>query len=214
MMPWAILGIFIGFLLMTYIIVQGTRAALAWRQAAAAGDVKVITDIVEGAIKAWSSQKRPREVLPEVWRGVQSMQLTAVTADFVGVSCVSESEYRMDAGRWVEIRNPLQAGFGIAVKVLDLMFYELPHHRPDSVQVDVYTNYRDQGGATERECILSVRATRDEARAVDWDEWTAEEMVRSLNGLYRLGPTGHPLPVEPFDLPEGPASSATVEAGA
>lgn len=202
MMPWAVLGIFIGFLLMTYIIVQGTRAALAWRQAAAAGDVKVITDIVEGAIKAWNSQKKPKEVPAEIWRGVQSMQLTGVTASFVGVSCVSESEYKMDAGHWVEIRNPLQAGYGIAAKTLDLMFYELPHHRPGTVQVDVYTDYRDPNGSTHRECILSVRATRDGVRSVDWDEWTAEEIIRALAGRYRLGPTGHPLPVDPFDLPE------------
>ena len=35
MMPWALLGIFIFCLTLSYIIVQGTRAALAWRKAAA-----------------------------------------------------------------------------------------------------------------------------------------------------------------------------------
>ena len=48
-MEWAVLGLFIMFLIVTYIVVQGTRAALAWRQAAASGDVKVIREIVEDA---------------------------------------------------------------------------------------------------------------------------------------------------------------------
>ena len=37
-MEWAVLGLFIMFVIVTYIVVQGTRAALAWRKAAAEGD--------------------------------------------------------------------------------------------------------------------------------------------------------------------------------
>src|SRR5207249_3028023 len=116
MIQWAVLAIFILFLIMTYIILQGTRAALAWRKAAASGDVKVIRDIVEDAIGVWRSAKRPKEIRSEVWRGVQSMQLVDAAPDFVRVSCRAQSEYKMYEGHWIEVRNAFQEGTSVAVK--------------------------------------------------------------------------------------------------
>ena len=92
MLQWALLVIFILFLILAYIVVQGTRAALAWRKAAAEGDTKVIRDIVEDSLNGWRSQKRPKPVPVEVWRGIQSMVLVDVEADFVRVSATAESE--------------------------------------------------------------------------------------------------------------------------
>jgi hypothetical protein len=202
MMPWAIAGIFVIFLLIAYIIVQGTRAALAWRKAAAEGDVRVIRDIVDDAIKVWSSQKRPKEVRVEVWRGVQSMQAIEVAPGYVHVSVSAESEYRQDAGRWVEISNPFQSGTEIAAKAVDMLLYELPHYRPDDVQVDVYAQYRDDSGATRYDCVVSVQASREQARAVDWDEWTPSQVISEFDSRYKLSDTGRPLPVEPLETPE------------
>jgi len=214
-MPYAVGGLAVLFVIVTYIILQGTRAALAWRQAAAGGDVKVIRDIVEASIQGWSSQRRPKPVAPEVWRGVQSMQLADVEADFVRVSVIAESEYRMENGTWLEIRNPLQEGFSITVKAADMLFYEMPHYRPNRVQVDVYSQYRTESGATTRECILSTYTDRDAAKEVDWDEWTAEEIVRALGGVYRLSDTGRPLPVQPIQPPKAePPAEATTTAEA
>jgi hypothetical protein len=212
MMPWALLGLFLLFLLVSYIIVQGTRAALAWRDAAKAGDVGVIRDIVEDAIKVWSSQKRPKEVRAEVWRGVQSMLLAEVAPGYVHVSVSAESEFRMDRGEWLELSNPLQEGIAISVKVLELLLYELPHYRPDVCQVDVYTQYRDNAGATHRDCVLSTLASREAARAVDWDEWEAPEILQAFGAHYRLSDNGRPLPVEP--LPTPPEYVITEEAKA
>jgi hypothetical protein len=208
MMPYAVLGLFILFLIVTYIVVQGTRAALAWRQAAAEGDTDVIRTIVSDAISVWSSQKRPKPVAAEVWRGIQSMQLLDVHPTFVRVSCLAESEYKMQDGRWIEIRNPLQEGFAITAKAADMLFYELPHYQPESVQVDVYATYRSDDGATRRECVLSTAVTREQAKAVDWEEWTAEEIVAAFDPHYRLSDTGRPLAIEPLTpppLPESPS---------
>ena len=202
MMPWAILGLFILFLFVSYIIVQGTRSALAWRTAANEGDVKVIRDILEDAIKAWSAQKRPKEVRVEVWRGIQGMQAIDVAAGYLHVSTNAASEYRQDAGRWVEVSNPLQEGTEITARAIDMLLYELPHYRPEAVHVDVYTQYRDEAGVTHHNCILSTIATREQARNVDWDEWTASEIVKEFGGVSRLSDTGRPLPVDPLETPE------------
>lgn len=200
-MQWGILGIGIFFLIIAYIVVQGTRAALAWRKAADAGDVKVIRDIVDDAIAAWRSVKRPKEVAPEVWRGVQSIQLVDVGPDFVRVSCEAESQYRLIDGRWAETTNPLQEGMAIAARIADMLLYELPHFKATNIQIDVYTSFRDAAGQPRRSCILSIEASRDAARNIDWEEWTAAEIVEALGGRYQLGERGQPEAIEVQEPP-------------
>jgi len=195
MIQWALIVIFVLFLLLAYIIIQGTRAALAWRDAAAAGDTKVIRDIVEDCLEGWRSQKRPKPVATDVWRGIQSLQLVHVEADFVRVSATAESDYKLVDGQWLEMRNPFQEGIVISALAAEMLFYELPHYRPDRIQIDVYTAFRDDSGATRRECILSAEPTREIARNVDWDDWTADEIVEALGGRYRLSDAGRPLAI-------------------
>ena len=195
-MEWAVLGLFIMFLIVTYIVVQGTRAALAWRKAAAEGDVKVIRDIVEDSLGAWRSMKRPKEVPAEVWRGIQSMQIVEVDAEVVRVSCQAEGDFRLLNGRWVETANPLHEAMAVTVKGLDMLLYELPHYKPGRVQIDVYMTMREADRATERVCILSTTATRENARQIDWEEWTPAQIVEALSGRYRMDDLGQPLPIQ------------------
>jgi hypothetical protein len=180
-----------------YIVIQGTRAARAWRKAASAGDVDVIKRIVGEAIDSWRSVRRPKEVPPDVWRGIQSMDLVEVGPDSVRVSCQAESEYRLLDDRWVETSNPLQEGMAITARAADMIFYELPYFRPQLVQIDVYTTFRGPDGSAKRQCILSTPATRELARQVGWDEWSATEIVDALGGLYQLGESDQPLPIAP-----------------
>jgi hypothetical protein len=196
MLTWALLGLFLLFLLVAYIVVQGTRAALAWRKAAAEGDTKVIREIVEDCLEGWRSQKRPKAVPAEVWRGIQSLQLVDVEADFVRVSATAESEYKLADGRWIEMRNPFQEGIAISARAADMLLYELPHYRPERLQIDVYTTFRDDTGVTRRECVLSVETTREAARGVDWEEWTADQIVETLGARYELSKSGRPLPIQ------------------
>ena len=204
MIQWALIVIFILFLVLAYIIVQGTRAAMAWRKAAAEGDTGVIRDIVEDCLEGWRSQKRPPLVSVEVWRGVQSLQLVHVEADLVRVSATAESDYKLVDGQWLEMRNSLQDGIAITAQSAEMLFYEMPNYRPDRLQIDVYTAFRDESGASLRECILSTEATREVARTVDWDEWTSDEIVEALGGRYRLSDVGRPLAitVEPPPAPD------------
>src|SRR2546427_2349187 len=155
------------FLIVTYIVVQGTRAALAWRQAAAEGDVKVIRDIVEDSLGAWRSMKRPKEVPAEVWRGIQSMQIVEVDAEVVRVSCQAEGDFRLLNGRWVETANPLHEAMAVTVKGLDMLLYELSHYKPGRGQIDVDTTIRGADRAPERRCNLSTTATRGNRRPND-----------------------------------------------
>lgn len=196
MLQWALLGLAILFLIVAYIVIQGTRAAMAWRAAAEKGDVKVIRDIVEDSLKGWRSMKKPKEAPVDVWRGVQSADLVEVAPDFVRVSCQAESQYKMAGGQWVETSNPLQTGMQITAQVAEMLFYELPHFRPARIQIDVYTTFRVEDGIPTRACILSAEPNRERARDVDWDDWTGEEIADSLGARYRMGERGQPLPID------------------
>src|SRR3972149_5818916 len=77
-MEWGILAVAVLFVVVGYIVLQGTRASMAWRKAASGGDVDVIRQILEDAIASWRSVKRPKDVAPDVWRGVQSVALVDV----------------------------------------------------------------------------------------------------------------------------------------
>jgi hypothetical protein len=79
---------------------------------------------------------------------------------------------------------------------MEMLFYELPHYMAPRVQVDVYTTFRAPDGGSERACILSTTATREEARQVDWEDWTAADVIEELGGRCRMDDRGHPLPIE------------------
>lgn len=197
MIPWVLLGLAIVGLFVFYLVFQGIRVASAWRTAAENGDLKVIAQIVEDGINGWRSGKKPKEIPPEVWRGVQSMQLVGVEAGLVRVSCVSEGEQKMVEGKWIEVVNPLDAAFGIVARAAERLFYDMPYFRPERVQIDVYATYRDQQNNPHRECILTLSADRDDARSVDWDEWTSREIADGMGARYELGAAGRALPVTP-----------------
>lgn len=214
-MEWALLGLSVLFFIVAFIMVQGTRASLAWRKAAAEGDVEVIRDIVDDALSVWRSVKRPKEVASDVWRGVQSAQIVEVGADFVRVSCESESEYKLLDGRWVETKNQLQEGMAITARIADMLLYELPHFKPQRIQIDVYTSFREADGSPQRSCILSTDTTREAARRVDWEEWTPLQIVDELGGRFRLGEHGRPLPIpvgSPAPTAEASGDGAAVTA--
>jgi len=203
-MEWGIVAVTVIFVVVGYVVLQGTRASMAWREAASGGDVDVIRQILEDAIASWRSARRPKDVAPDVWRGVQSVALVDAAPGGASVSCQVESEYRLLDGRWLEVSSPLQEGFAVTARLADMLLYDVPNLRLDSVRIDVHTTFRDAGGASERVCILTTDARREVARGVDWEEWTPAEIVDALGGRYRLGERGVALPVDPL---EGAAAS-------
>lgn len=196
-MEWGILVISIVFLAVAYVVIQGTRATLAYRRLAAAGDVSAIRELAQEAIDSWRSVKRPKEVPPEVWRGIQSVELVDVGPDFVRVSCQAEGEHRLLDGRWVEMASPLQEGMAVTARAADMLLYEVPNARLASVQIDVYTTFREADGTSRHQCILSTIGRREAARGVDWENWSAAEIVDAFGGRYRLGDSGQALPIDP-----------------
>ncbi len=210
-MEWAVLGLTVVFLFFSWVIVQGTRAQLAYRKAIAAGDMDVIREVVEQTLEQWRSMKRPKEVPPNVWRGVQSMELVSLDPSHIRVSVSAEGQYRMVDGRWQEVSSALDEAMAITAKALEMLFYDIPNVRMPWARVDAYTTFRTADGRAERRCILTTTASRQAARNVDWDSWTPAQVVSYLEGRYRLDERGQPLPLEVEDWPGQPGHR---EAGA
>ena len=196
-MQWALIGIAVVGLMLAYVVWQGMRAANKYRELAAAGDIPTIRLIIDEALAGWHSARPPKGLPLAVWAGVQTMEVLDVGADWVHVTCSAEGEYKMEEGRWRETKSPLQEAMAIAAKATEMLFYELPHLKLARVVVDVYTTYRDAAGAR-RERILACDAHREDARRVDWDEWTPQQITEHLGARYRLGEHGQALPLSPY----------------
>jgi hypothetical protein len=205
-MQWALIGIAVFGVILAYVVWQGMRAANKYRELAAAGDLPTIRLIVDEALVEWHSGRPPKGLPLAVWAGVQSMEVVDVGSDCVHVSCSAEGEYKMVDGRWLETKSPLQEAMAITAKTTEMLLYELPHLRLDRIVVDVYTTYRDAAGVR-RELILTCEARREDAREVDWDDWTPQQITERLGARYRLGEHGQALPLSP----NGETAQPTVE---
>lgn len=203
-MEWGILIIVLVFIVVAYVVVQGTRASIAWRKAAAAGDLDVIRQLLKDSVRGWRSMKRPEEVAPDIWRGVQSLDLIDVGPDSARVSCQVESEYRLVDGRWMEVANVLEEGMAVTARLVDMLLYDVPNLRLASARIDVYTSFRDPEGGSRRACILTTTARREIARRVDWEASTPAEIIDALAGRYRRGERSDALPIEIEDETETP----------
>jgi hypothetical protein len=184
------------FLIVGWIIVQGTRAQLYWRRRAAEGDVDTITMLVNDELSRWKVSRTPKGVEPEVWRGVQSAELVGVTPEVVRLSATAEGQYAMSGGERREVTSALSDGMKITARLADMALYEVPNVQCPAVQIDVYSTFRDEAGSSQR-CILTTVARREVASGMDWDGMPAEDIVRRFGGRYLLDDHGNPKPIDP-----------------
>ena len=59
-MEWGIVVIVIIIILISYVIVQETRAQMHWRGLVAAGDVDAIRQLLEAEVEHWQTDRVPR----------------------------------------------------------------------------------------------------------------------------------------------------------
>ena len=64
----AVAGLFGMFLVVAWVIVQGTRAQLEWRKLADAGDVSAIQTLVGDELTHWKTMRMPKGTRPSVDR--------------------------------------------------------------------------------------------------------------------------------------------------
>jgi len=187
------------FVVVGWVIVQGTRAQLAWRTLVEAGDIDAIRTLVAEELDRWKSMRMPKGTEASVWHGVQTAELVDVQPDGVRLSASAEGQYALVSGERREVSGALREGMKLTSKLADMTLYDIPNVKLDHVHVDIYTTYRNEAGSSQR-CVLSTLAARSVADGVDWDATDAEDIVRAFGGRYVLDDRGQPLPINPDDV--------------
>jgi hypothetical protein len=92
------------------------------------------------------------------------------------------------------VTNAFHEGLAVTAKLADMLLYDVPNVRLPTVQIDIYSTYRDERGASQR-CIISTVCERAVAQDIDWDEQQPEDIVRAFGGRFLLDDRGNALPI-------------------
>lgn len=204
-MEWAVFGLILFGLILTYIIFQETRAHTYWRGLVAKGDVTAIRALLDQEIERWRTMRVPKGTPASLWHGVQTADLVAVGPDTAQITCNAEGEYRIVGGQSQELTSPIDAGMRVAAKLCELVMYDIPNLRLAEVRIDVYSTFRTQTGAPEQRCILTTIADRAEADDLDWDSLRPNEIINRFESRYHLNDYGIAEAIDP-----GPPLDGTV----
>jgi len=184
------------FLVVGWVIVQGTRAQLAWRQLVDQGDVNAIQTLASEELQRWRTARVPKGVAPSVWHAVQGAELIEVTPESLRFSAAAEGQFALVSGERREVSSALNEGFALTARLAEMAMYDIPNVRLPYAQIDIYSTYRDDTGSSQR-CILSTLCKRDVANVIDWDGMNGEEIVRAFGGRFSLDDHGRPVPINP-----------------
>jgi len=188
--------LFLVFLVVGWVIVQGTRAQMYWRKLVDQGDVGIITTLVTDELARWKTIRMPKDTRPSIWHGVQSAEFVSAAPDGVRVSATTEAQYATLNGERTEVSSSFKEAMKVTAKLADMVLYDIPNVKLAWVHVDIYNTYRDDAGSSQR-CVLTTTCRRDVADSLAWDELDAEEVVTAFGGRYLLDDRGQPLAVNP-----------------
>ena len=162
--------------------------------------------LVSEEVSRWKTARMPRGADPTIWHGVQSSELLDVTPTSVRLSAAAEGQYALVSGERREVSSALREGMKLTAKLADMVLYDIPNVRLAGAQIDIYSTFRDETGATQH-CILSTNCTREIAIDFDWDTMDAEDIVHAFGGRFALDDRGNALPI-PIDAPARPSVPA------
>ena len=189
---FAVIFVIVG--LIGLVLFKEMRTHSYWRELVAANDIDAIRGLLEAEIDHWHQMRPPKGVSAAVWAGVQGMELLAADAAHVQITTSAEPEMRVIGGRSQQVATALDIALATAVRITEMVFYDVADYLPQIVRVDVYTTFRDADAATPQ-AILSMSADRADAIGLDWDA-EAREIALAFNARYDLGPSGEPRPIE------------------
>lgn len=184
------------FLVIGWVVIQGTRAQLFWRNQVDEGDVDIISMLVTEEISRWRTMRMPKGLEPGVWHSVQSAELVEALPEGVCLSAIAEGQYAMVGGQRQQVSSALGEGMKVTAKLADMALYDIPNVRLPWVRVDIYSTFRDERSASQR-CFMSTVARREIADDLAWDEMDAEAVVLAFGGRFLLDDQGNPLPIDP-----------------
>ncbi len=182
--------------IIAYVIIQETRARLHWRMLVKGGDMSAVTSLTEGQLDLWRRAKVPKGTPLNLWRGVQSTEVLAISPTDLHVSCNAEGLYALVAGVRQETSSPLAEGMNLTARLADMLLYEIPDVKFETARIDVFSTFRAETGDSAQRCILTTTAERSMAEDLDWEALSPEEIVSAFGGRFKLNEHGVAVPIE------------------
>ncbi len=186
-----IIAIFGGFGLLLF---KEARTHRFWRQLVAQDDREAIRGILDQEIERWKTQRPPKDVSAVVWAGVQGMDMLAASARYVRVSTSADPEFGAVDGAREQIASSLDTAYAVALRLVEMIFYDVPNFRPGHVRVDVYTTFRSEDGTASARPILCVEADRADALSIDWSQ-PPRRLAAEFQTTANRAPNGEPRPI-------------------
>ena len=207
-------GVTIGFLIVALLfggigllLFKEARTHRFWRQLVAQNDLEAIRGILDREVERWKTQRPPKGVSAVVWAGVQGMDVVAASAKYVRVSTSASPEFGAVDGERRQLASSLEVAYEAAMRLVEMIFYDVPDFRPGAVRVDVYATFSDTDGASASHPILSIFADRADAMSIDWD-LPPQVLAGRFQATVNRAPNGEARPIElPPDDPELLAST-------
>ncbi len=194
-------GVTIGFAIIAVLfggigllLFKEARTHRFWRQLVAQNDMGAIRGILEQEVEHWRTQRPPKDVSAVVWAGVQGLDLVGASAQHVHISTSADPEFGVLDGKRVQIASSLDTAYSTAMRLVEMIFYDVPNFRPNYVRVDVYTTFRDAEGEAEALPILSVQADRRSAMSLDWNLPPAV-LAQEFETIANRAQSGEPRPI-------------------
>ena len=185
----------------------------AWRRRVESGDVDIVAALILEALATWQRARPPKGTPANLWAGIQGAQLVTVETDGATLSTAADGEFRSESGLRVQTSSALDEAIALAARLCDMMLYDVPNLRLQFVRVDVYATFTGVDGAPTQQPILTTTAERGVADSLNWEAFTAGELLGRFETNYNRAANGQPLPIELPPL-EGVPPRATEEAAA
>ena len=189
---FAVIAVFFGAI--GLLLFKEARTHRFWRQLVARNDMEAIQGILDQELEHWRTQRPPKDVSAAVWSGVQGLDLVGASARHVRVSTSADPEFGSIDGQRRQIASSLDTAYATALRLVEMIFYDVPNFRPNHVRVDVYTTFRSAEGAAEPLPILCVEADRASAMSLDWNLQPGV-LAGEFDVTVDRAPSGEPRPI-------------------
>ena len=185
------------FVLVGFVLFKETRKHRFWQEKVDEGDHEMITQLVEEEVAHWRTESPPKGTPAAVWQGIQGVELIDIGRGYIRASTTAEPQFAQVGGQRRQVSGALDEGKRITARLVERFLYDIPHIRPDEVQIDLYTTFHEPGGEASQHCILSTNAHRKDAAEIDWENDPPEVIAERLGARYDLDERGHARSIQP-----------------
>jgi len=187
------------FLFVGWIIATEMFQQVSWRRRVRSGEGEIVVALCEEALAVWRAKRPPKGVSTHLWASIQGTQLVAASTEQATVSTAAQGAFHTEGGQRVQESTDVQAAMEVAVRLLDMMMYDVPNLQLSTVRVDVYGTFTAADGNPEQRPILTTTASRGVADSLEWEFLTPDELLEQFETVIGRTDTGVARAIE---LPE------------